>query len=466
MVDRPPRTLVRFLGAAKTVTGSKFLVETPRARVLVDCGLFQGDKDLRERNWGRFPVDPSSIDAVVITHAHLDHVGYLPALVRGGFSGSVWASESTGRLAHVVMADSGRIQEEDAARANRKGYTRHAPALPLYTEHDAAVASSQFRVAPWATPVAIAEGVELSLSRAGHILGAASVLLDFVDGTEPIFFSGDLGRPVHPVLRAPDPPPAAGTVVMESTYGDSEHVEADGTAALGAVISAAVRAGGSVVIPAFAVDRTEVILIALGELVRSGAVPDIPVFLDSPMARSALGLYLRAVADGDHEIRRDVAGNPGIFDPGTLTITESVDDSKAINSVPPPFVVISASGMATGGRVLHHLKRVLGDPRSTVAMVGYQARGTRGRDLVDGRSEIKIHGEFHPVRCQVAPIPAFSVHADRSELVDWLASAERPPRQVVAVHGDPRALAGLTDEVMRRLGARVHTPGQGESVLV
>lgn len=466
MVDRPPRTLIRILGAAKTVTGSKFLVETPRARVLVDCGLFQGEKDLRERNWSRFPVDPSSIDAVVISHAHLDHVGYLPALVSGGFSGTVWASESTGRLAHVVMADSGRIQEEDAARANRKGYTKHAPALPLYTEHDATVASSQFRVAPWTTPVAIADGIELRLSRAGHILGAASVLLGFADGTEPLFFSGDLGRPVHPVLRAPDPPPVAGTVVMESTYGDTEHGEEDGTAALGAAVSAAVRAGGTVVIPAFAVDRTEVILIALRNLVRSGTIPDVPVFLDSPMARSALGLYVRAVTDGDHEIRQDVAGNPAIFDPGTLTITETVEDSKAINSVSPPFVVISASGMATGGRVLHHLKRVLADPRSTVAMVGYQAMGTRGRDLVDGRRRIKIHGEFHPVHCHVAAIPAFSVHADRSELVDWLASAPRPPRQVVAVHGDPQALDGLADEVMRRLGGRVHVPGQGESVLV
>jgi metallo-beta-lactamase family protein len=338
--------------------------------------------------------------------------------------------------------------------------------LPLYTEHDAAVAASQFRLAPWGTPVAIADGIQLRLSRAGHILGAASVLLDFDDATEPLFFSGDLGRPVHPVLRAPDPPPVAGTVVMESTYGDTEHIEEDGTAALGSVVAATVRAGGTVVIPAFAVDRTEVILVALRTLVRSGTIPDIPVFLDSPMARSALGFYVRAVADGDHEVREDVAGNPWIFDPGTLTITETVEDSKAINSVPAPFIVISASGMATGGRVLHHLKRVLADPRSTVAMVGYQAVGTRGRDLVEGRKQIKIHGEFHPVRCRVASVPAFSVHADRSELVDWLASAPEPPRQVIAVHGEPGALAGLADEVGRRLGARVHVPGQGESVLV
>lgn len=466
MTDRPPRSLVRVLGAAKTVTGSKFLVETPKARILVDCGLFQGEKDLRERNWQRFPVDPSTIEAVVISHAHLDHVGYLPALVRDGFEGSVWASESTGRLAQVVMADSGRIQEEDAARANRKGYTRHRPALPLYTEHDAGVAAARFRVAGWDRPVRIADGITLRLRRAGHILGASSISLEFDDGTEPLLISGDLGRPEHPVLRAPDPPTAAGTVLMESTYGDTEHMEQDGTAALGEVILGAVERGGSIVIPAFAVDRTEVILVALRKLVRSGAIPPVPVFLDSPMARSALGFYVRAVAEGHHEIRPEVAGHPEVFDPGDLSITETVEDSKAINHLPPPLVIISASGMATGGRVLHHLKRILPDRRSAVALVGYQAVGTRGRDLVDGRSEIRIHGENHPVNCQVASIPAFSVHADRSELVDWLASAPTPPKTVLAVHGDPEASSGLQDAVRERLGATVHVPGQGESVLL
>lgn len=466
MVDRPPRTIVRFLGAAKTVTGSRFLVDTPRARVLVDCGLFQGEKELRERNWARFPVDPSTIDAVVISHAHLDHAGYLPALVRNGFAGNVWASESTGRLGHVVMADSGRIQEEDAARANRRGYTRHRPALPLYTEHDAVVAATRFRVAHWAERTRIAGGLHVTLGRAGHILGAASILLEFDDGTEPVCFSGDLGRPDHPVLRAPDPPPTAGTVVMESTYGDTEHLDEDGTAALGSVIAGAAERGGSVVIPAFAVDRTEVILVALRNLIRSGAVPALPVFVDSPMARSALGFYVRAVAEGHHEIRPDVAGHPEIFDPGDLTITESVEDSKRINHERPPFVVISASGMATGGRVLHHLKRTLADERSAVALVGYQAVGTRGRLLAEGERSIKIHGEFHPVRCQIASVPAFSVHADRSELVDWLASAPSPPRQVLAVHGDPEAIDGLSSAIGDRLGSRLHAPGQGESVLV
>jgi metallo-beta-lactamase family protein len=466
MIDRPPRTLVRFLGAARTVTGSKFLVETPKARVLVDCGLFQGQKKLREMNWAEFPIDPATIDAVVISHAHLDHVGYLPALVRNGYSGRVWASESTGRLAGVVMADSGRIQEHDAERANRKGYTKHTPALPLYTEEDAVAASLLFQAAPWNQSVAIADGIDLRLTRAGHILGSASALLEFDDGTAPLHVSGDLGRPGHPVLDPADPPPSAGTVIMESTYGDTEHLEEDGTAELGEVIARTAGRGGAVVIPAFAVDRTEVILIALRKLTYAGTIPQMPVFLDSPMARAALGFYLRAVAEGEHEILDSIVGRPEIFDPGNLTITESVDDSKAINHVKPPYVVVSASGMATGGRVLHHLKRVLPDRNSAVILVGYQAGGTRGRRLLDGEDEIKIHGEFWPVNAEVASVPAFSVHADRSELVDWLASAETAPEQVIAVHGDPEAMDSFSDAVGERLSRNILTPGHGETVLL
>lgn len=466
MTHRPPRSLITFLGAAKTVTGSKFLVDTPAARVLVDCGLYQGKKALRELNWAEFPVDPATIDAVVISHAHLDHVGYLPALVRNGYAGSVWASESTGRLAGVVMADSGRIQVEDAKRANRKGYTKHRPALPLYTEEDAIAAASQFRVAPWHDAIEIADGVSLRLTRAGHILGSASILLEFTDGTEPVHFSGDLGRPFHPVLDPPDPPPTAGTVVMETTYGDTEQVVEDGTAELGEVVARTAERGGAMIIPAFAIDRTEVILYALRSLMEAGTVPRIPVFLDSPMARSALGFYVRAIDERHHEIRDAIAGQPEVLDPGDLTVTESVDDSKAINGVTPPYIVISASGMATGGRVLHHLKRELPNPNSAVALVGYQADGTRGRRLLNGEDEIKIHGEFWPVRAEIASVPAFSVHADQSELVDWLASAERLPNQVVAVHGDPEAMDAFEDVVAARLSKQLHTPGRGESILL
>jgi metallo-beta-lactamase family protein len=466
MTIRPPRPLITFLGAARTVTGSKFLVDTPRARVLVDCGLFQGRKKLRQRNWAEFPVDPASIDAVAISHAHLDHVGYLPALVRNGYTGSIWASESTGRLAGVVMADSGRIQVEDARRANKKGYSKHTPALPLYTERDAMTAAAQFRVAPWHDSTPIADGISLRLTRAGHILGSASILLEFDDGTAPLHISGDLGRPFHPVLDPPDPPPAAGTVVMETTYGDTEQLEEDGTAELGVVIARTAERGGAVVIPAFSIDRTEVILIALRNLTEAGAIPKMPVFLDSPMARSALGFYLRAVAESHHEIRDDIAGHPEVFDPGNLTVTESVDDSKAINRAERPYIVISASGMATGGRVLHHLKRELPNPASTVTLVGYQAGGTRGSRLLNGEEEIKIHGEFWPVRAEIASVPAFSVHADRSELIDWLASAPSPPHQVIGVHGDPEAMDSFKEAVSERLSQTVLTPGQGESILL
>ncbi len=466
MATHPPRPLITFLGAARTVTGSKFLVDTPRARVLVDCGMFQGAKQLRERNWEEFPVDPASIDAVVVSHAHLDHVGYLPALVRNGFERSVWASESTGRLAGVVMADSGRIQVEDARRANKKGYTKHTPALPLYTERDAMAAAARFRVAPWRSATPVADGISLHLTRAGHILGSASIMLEFDDGTAPVHFSGDLGRPFHPVLDPPDPPPAAGTVVMETTYGDTEQVEQDGTEALGSTIARAVDRGGAVVIPAFAIDRTEVILYALRTLVQAGTIPKMPVFLDSPMARSALGFYVRAIAESHYEIRDDIAGHPEVLDPGDLTITESVADSKAINRAKPPYIVISASGMATGGRVLHHLKRELPNPASAVALVGYQAGGTRGSRLLAGEEEIKIHGEWWPVRAEIASVPAFSVHADRSELLDWLSSASTQPEQVIAVHGDPEAMDSFEEAASERLGRTVLTPGQGESILL
>ena len=465
-MQRPERPLVTFLGAARTVTGSKFLVDTPKARVLVDCGLFQGHKELREKNWAPFPVDPATIDAVVISHGHLDHCGYLPALCKNGFSGSVWGSESTGRLVELILADSGRIQEADAERANRKGYTKHNPALPLYTQEDAIKASTQLRVAPWRTPIPIADGITVSLSRAGHILGAASILLSFDDGTQPLHVSGDLGRPEHPILEPPDPCPDSGTVIMESTYGDTEHFNEDGTEEMGEVIARTVARGGSVVIPAFAVDRTEVILVALKRLTEAGTIPKIPIYLDSPMARSALGFYVRAVAESHYEVRSEVAGHPEIFNPGDLRITESVEDSKAINHAEPPVIIISASGMATGGRVVHHLKRELPNEKSSVILVGYQADGTRGRRLLNGEDEIKIHGEFWPVRAEIASVPSFSVHADRSELLDWLASGARTPDKVIAVHGDAEAMDSLKEAVDARFGANLLTPGEGESILL
>ncbi len=457
---------IHFLGAARTVTGSRFLVETSTARVLVDCGMFQGKKELRLRNWAGFPVDPHSIDALVVSHAHLDHVGYVPALVRQGFSGPIHGSVSTERLADTVLRDSGRLHEADAERANRKGYTKHTPALPLYTEADAIASLRQFVTSEFGQRRRIGDGLWMTLRRAGHILGSASIVLEFEDGTQPVCFSGDLGRPTHPVLRPPDPPPEAGSLVVESTYGDEEHVEEDGTAALGRAIATAVDREGAVVIPAFAVDRTEIILHALRTLTRTGAIPQIPVFLDSPMARTALGFYLRAVEEGHPEVRPDVAGHPEIFDPGDLTITESVEDSKAINHVRGPHVIISASGMATGGRVLHHLRRLLPDRRNAVILVGYQAVGTRGQTLLSGAGTVRIHGEDIPVEAEVASVPAFSVHADRSELLDWIASAPRPPERIIVVHGDEEAATSLVGAIRTERHQPALAPSDGDVIAV
>lgn len=457
---------VRFLGAAGTVTGSRFLVETDTSRVLVDCGMFQGHKELRLRNWAGFPVEPATIDAVVITHAHLDHVGYVPALVQQGFAGPIFATTSTMRLGDTVLRDSGRIQEADAERANRRGYTKHRPALPLYTETHAIEAMRQFVVTDYGSRTDIADGVTMTLRYAGHILGSASVTLELDDRSRSVCFSGDLGRPFHPVLQPPDPPPAVGTIIVESTYGDVEHIEEDGTEELGRVINETSEAGGAVVIPAFAIDRTELILHSLRRLSESGSIPRIPMYLDSPMARTALGHYLRAVAEGHPEVRPEIAGKPEIFDPGDLTVTESVEDSKAINSVRGPHVIISASGMATGGRVLHHLAQLLRDPKNAVVLVGYQAPGTRGQALLSGAESVRIHGEDIPVAARIASVPAFSVHADRSELLDWLRSADGPPDHVVAVHGDREASTSLIDAVKSSLGWKASIAVDGESVAI
>lgn len=443
---------VRFLGAAGTVTGSRFLVENGTSRVLVDCGMFQGKKELRQRNWAEFPIDPASIDAVVVTHAHLDHVGYLPRLVADGFSGSIHATRSTMELGDTVLRDSGRLHEADAERANRRGYTKHRPAKPLYTEADAIDAMRHFVATPYETRTEVAPGVGATLRFAGHILGSASVTIDLGDPRRSVVFSGDLGRPFHPILRPPDPPTAADTILVESTYGDEEHLDEDAMADLGSIIGDTIDREGSVVIPAFAIDRTELILHALHRLTEAGTIPRVPVFLDSPMARTALGHYVRAIADGDADIRTQVAGHPEILDPGDLTITETVDDSKAINDVLEPHIIISASGMATGGRVLHHLVRLLPDARNTVILVGYQAVGTRGQALLSGADAVRIHGDDVHVAARIESVPAFSVHADRSELIDWLRSADRAPSRVVAVHGDPEASASLIDAIEASLG--------------
>lgn len=464
----PSVPILRFLGAAGTVTGSRFLVETPRARVLVDCGLFQGLKPLRLRNWEPFPVEPDSIDAVVLTHAHVDHCGYLPALVKQGFQGPVFATPGTHALCRIVLPDSGHLQEEDASYANRKGFSKHSPALPLFTEDDAWRALDLFAPQPFHAWFDAADGVRVRFQRAGHILGAASALLEIAtagaSAPRRLLASGDLGRPQHPILRPPDPPPEADAILIESTYGDRAHESVESDGAFEQAISRTAARGGRVVIPAFAVDRTEVVLLELRRLMDEGRIPRLPVFVDSPMALAALALYRDAMRKSSPEVRPDFRGDDDPFDTGRLVEVRSVEESKATLAYRMPLIVISASGMATGGRVLHHLAHVLPDSRNTVILPGYQAEGTRGRALADGAHAVKMHGRYVPVRAEVLSLPLFSVHADRSELLAWLRSAQKAPDVVYVVHGEPSASAAFETLVERELGVVATVPRDGEKV--
>lgn len=460
---RSPATL-RFLGAAGTVTGSRFLVTTPRARVLVECGLFQGEKALRLRNWEPFPVHPESLHAVVLTHAHVDHCGYLPALFRAGYRGPVYATRGTAELAAIVLPDSGRLQEEDASFANRAGFSKHEPALPLYTEEDGIAAAALIRPVDTGAPLEVAPGVRLELTRAGHILGAASVSLALEGPERRLLVSGDLGRPAHPLLREPAPTAGGDWVLVESTYGDREHEEADGVEPLAAAVRETAARRGVVVIPAFAVDRTEVVLMHLRALAEAGRIPRLPVFVDSPMALAALRVYRKALAEGREEVRPEFRGREDVLDPGELNEIRDAKDSRALCEAPGPFVVVSASGMATGGRVLHHLAARLPDPSNSVLLVGYQARGTRGHRLLAGERAVKMLGRYVPVRAQVRNLSGFSVHADASELVDWLRRLPRPPAGVFAVHGEPAAADALARHVDRALGWPAVVPALDERV--
>jgi len=461
----PSAPTLRFLGAAGTVTGSRFLLTTPQARVLVDCGLFQGEKALRLRNWEPFPVHPESLHAVLLSHAHIDHCGYLPALVRAGFRGPVYATRGTAELARIVLPDSGRLQEEDASFANREGYSKHVPALPLYTEEDALAAAARIEPIETGHDFEVAPGVRGCFSRAGHILGAASVSLTLAGPPERrIAFSGDIGRPAHPLLRGPEPAPAADWLLVESTYGDRTHDDVHVVDALASAVSETARRGGVVVIPAFAVDRTEVVLFQLRALAEAGRIPRLPVFVDSPMALAALRVYRRALTEGWDEVRPELRGRGDVLDPGELQEIRDARDSRALCEAAGPFVVISASGMATGGRVLHHLVERLPDPRNSVLLAGYQVRGTRGHRLLRGERAVKMLGRYVPVRAEVRDLSAFSVHADANELLGWLASAPSAPRCAFAVHGELEAAATLARRIDRELGWAAAVPGDGEVV--
>jgi len=448
---------VRFFGGAGTVTGSKFLVDAGGVRVLVDCGLYQGLKQLRLRNWARLPLEPSSIDAVLLTHAHIDHSGQLPLFVKEGFRGPIYATAPTADLCGILLPDSGRIQEEDAAFANRQGFSRHKPALPLYTEEEAR------QVLPKLVAAGLDQAVEIGavtarFRRAGHILGAASIEIEAAG--RRVLFSGDLGRGADPICQPPQPVGQADAVVMESTYGDRLHRDVDVAEALAPVLERAVAEGGTVLIPAFAVGRAQAMLYWLDRIFASGRVARLPVIVDSPMATSVTELYRRH-ADWH---RLSHADCDRIF--GSVRFTHSVEESKRLAAVRGPAVLISASGMLTGGRVLHHFKRLAPEPANTILLAGFQAPGTRGAALAAGAKELKMHGAYVPIRAKVAHVDSLSAHADQAELMAWLRGAAAKPGRVFLVHGEAVAADALRRRIEEDLAINVCVAESGARVTI
>jgi metallo-beta-lactamase family protein len=450
-----------FLGAAATVTGSKHLLDVDGRRVLVDCGLFQGLKELRERNWAALPIDPKRIDAVILTHAHLDHCGYLPRLVGGGFQGRIFCTPGTRDLCTLVLPDSAHIQEEEARDANRRGYSRHKPALPLYTELDAARALTQLQPVGYERPVPVIPGAEVEFINAGHLLGSAYARVRLGDRT--ILFGGDLGRYGRPVLPDPTAVNAADILLLESTYGDRQHRPDDGGAQLAAIINETVKRGGRLIIPSFAVGRVEELLYWLKQLEQSQRIPMLPVYLDSPMAAGALQFYSERVHELDAEMKpagRDIA----VFGTARLTVVASAQDSAALVDSSTPAIVIASSGMATGGRVLHHLAACLPNPKNSVLFVGFQSEGTRGRQLCDGVKQIKIQGQMVPVAARIERIDWMSAHADATEIMRWLSGFSRAPAMTYLVHGEPVALEALRARIGAERGWPVHVAKHLEKV--
>ena len=447
---------LEFLGGTGTVTGSKYLLSHGGRRLLVDCGLFQGLKQLRLRNWDALPFDARTVDAVLLTHAHTDHSGFVPRLLQLGFRGRVYCSEATAELCALLLPDSGRLQEEEAEFRNRHGSTKHQPALPLYTEEQAREALKRFEPLPFGEPFSPWPGWQCTLSRAGHILGAASVRVACDGGS--VLFSGDLGRDDDLVMRAPEPPPGADTVLVESTYGDRLHADGDALAVLAEVISRTAARGGTVVIPAFAVGRAQTLLHAITLLKRARRIPELPVFLNSPMAADATRIYRRHL--DEHRLSEADCRDFG----RAATFVNTVEDSKALNTMTYPSIIVSASGMATGGRVLHHLKAYAPDPKHTILFAGYQAAGTRGASFVGGAPAVKIHGEYVPVRAEVANLAMLSAHADREQLLAWLARLPKPPKRLFVTHGEPAAADALRLAVQERLGWTATVPDYRDAV--
>ena len=456
---------LQFLGAARTVTGSKHLVQVAGKKYLVDCGLFQGPREISELNWKPLPIAAHEIDAVLLTHAHIDHIGYLPKLWKEGFRGPILCTKATASITRLSLPDSGELQEEYARYANKKGFSRHKPALPLYTADDARAVLKQLSTLNFDEPYKLAGKCTMRYLRAGHILGSAFIELFLPDGTK-MLFSGDLGRFNTPILRDPEIVESADILLMESTYGDRVHSNESAIDELESVLNDAVKTGGMVIVPSFAIGRTQEVLFMISQLQREGRLPKLPMFVDSPMAIDATEIY--SVHHEDHDIDmetlEDDKQNP--LKPRDLTFTRKVADSKQINSLRGPALVIASSGMASGGRVVHHLHRRLSDPDNTVLFVGYQSVGTLGRELVDGEHEVEIMGDRIPVRAKIRKLDSLSAHADSNEIMHWLGNFKVKPRMTYLVHGDIVPMQLLSDRIRKELGWETYMPTLFETVRI
>ena len=455
-----------FWGAAGTVTGSKYLIESDQARVLIDCGLFQGPHELRDRNWQEPPFDAASVDAVLITHAHIDHTGYLPRFVRHGFRGPVYCSRGTADLMKILLPDSARLQEEEADYRNRHQITKHSPALPLYTEEDAREALKLLQVAPNDGQLLRAvKGVTAEYRIAGHILGSSHVLvhLNARDGSSrAVLFSGDLGKYNQPIIRDPATPPACDYLLVESTYGDRLHDVEHPKDALERIINEAAARGGAILIPAFAVGRAQEIVYFIRELENEKRIPVLPVCLDSPMAEAATQIYARRTEEQDEDYASALKTDPTPLRTHEMLACSTRDDSKKINSMEGARIIIAASGMMNGGRVLHHALRILPDENATVVFVGYQAAGTLGRRVADGEKQVKVLGQWLPVQCHIEKIGGFSAHADWKEIVRWLEGMPAPPKRVFVTHGEEDAAQAMAGHIRERFGWPIEVPQYGE----
>lgn len=433
-----------FLGATKTVTGSKYLITINNKKILVDCGLFQGFKELRNRNRDKFPIDPKTIDCVLITHAHIDHTGYLPLLVKNGFAGKIYCTPATYELCKILLPDSGFLQEEEAHFANKHGYSRHNPALPLYTREDAEKTLPLFRTIEFEQLLELNNDIKVTFKPAGHILGASIILFEYQQTR--LLFSGDLGRMHDVLMSSPTNIQQADYLVVESTYGNRLHEHDDPSEQLERIINRTVKRGGKIVIPAFAVGRAQLMLYLIYQLKQAGKIADIPVFLDSPMAISATGLLCKY--NEQHKINQNECHHVC----NIANYINTADESKALNDVEGPMIIISASGMVEGGRVLHHIKLLAPDMRNTILLTGYQAAGTRGEAIAHGKDHLKIHGEIIPVKADVVNLTNISAHADYNEILEWLSHFTKAPRKVFITHGEEESAQSLKKKIQEKFG--------------